>query len=313
MKRILTVLMVLMVLSGIYAGGKNEATKSGDRIKIGYTIRELSNPFWADVIREFDILCKAKGWQLTAVDCGSDSGTQITQIENFITSGMKIIIVQPVDPNALTDITAVARESGVFMVGHGVSFPAADTNWIDDNFECGRHVGLSAAKWAKEIYGNVEVEAGEFNYPQIKEGQDRNDGIAAGLRESNSKIKIVATQTALEQTPGMAAAETMLQAHPNIKMFLTISDAGALGACEVLESMGVDSDKYAVFGIDATAEALNKISSHTPFFMSVNKGNGLQVAEGIMGVCNDLFSGNFKKTYIAPTITVDRSNVKDFM
>jgi ribose transport system substrate-binding protein len=313
MKKMLTVLMMLMVLSGIFAGGRREAAGNSGQLKIGYTIRELGNPFWADVIREFDRMCKEKGWQLTAVDCRSDSGTQITQIENFITSGMKIIIVQPVDPNALTDITAVARENGVFMMGHGIAFPAADTNWVDDNFECGRAVGLSAAKWAKEVYGDVEIEAGEFNFPQIKEGQDRNDGIAAALRESNSKIKIVATQTALEQSPGMAAAENMMQAHPNIKMFLTISDAGALGACEVLESMGVDPDKYSVFGIDATAEALNKISSRTPFFMSVNKGNGLQVAEGIMGVCNDLLSGNFKKTYVAPTIPVDRSNVRNFM
>jgi ribose transport system substrate-binding protein len=309
MKNFFTVLLALVVLSGLFAGGQ----KAASGIKVGYTVRELSNPFWADVIREFDRLCKAKGWQLTAVDCRSDSGTQNTQIENFITSGMKIIIVQPVDPNALTDITAVARQNGVFMVGHGVSFPAADTKWVDDNFECGRAVGLSAAKWAKEIYGNIEVEAGEFNYPQIKEGQDRNDGIAAGLKESNSRIKIVSTQTALEQTPGMSAAENMMQAHPNIKMFLTISDAGALGACEVLESMGVDPDKYSVYGIDATAEALNKISSHTPFFMSVNKGNGLEVATGIMGVCNDLLSGNFKDRYVAPTIPVDRSNVRNFM
>jgi hypothetical protein len=58
--------------------------------------------------------------------------TQITQVENLITSGTDIIVVQPVDPTYLTDIVDRAHEKGIVMMGHGIAYPSADVNYIDD-------------------------------------------------------------------------------------------------------------------------------------------------------------------------------------
>ncbi|WP_010254547.1 sugar ABC transporter substrate-binding protein [Treponema primitia] len=314
MKKVLGVLAAAVLAIVLVTGcSKKQAPQDEKTIKIGYTVLSLADAYFSDFFREFEAICKNRGWQLTAVDCRMDSGTQITQIENFITNGMTVIIAQPQDPNALADTVAAAHEKGVIMMGHGIAYPTADVNMYDDNLACGKAVGIAAAKWAREVYGDVEVEAGMFDWQYIKEGRDRNDGILEGLKESNSKIKIVATGMGIDITSGMNFAENMLQANPNIKMFLGITDGGALGACELLESRGVDPEKYAVFGIDATEEALAKIDGNTPFKMTVSKGVPRQNAEMVEEIVDKLISGTYEKVYLTPTITVDKTNYKEFM
>jgi ABC-type sugar transport system substrate-binding protein len=314
MKKAVCIVLILFLVGFSIFGGGNRQTGSSKTVKIGYTILSLQDVYFSNFFKEFESLCKAKGWQLTTVGCNTDPGTQITQIENFITSGMSVIIAQPADPNALTeDVVKTAHEKGVIMMGHGISYQAADTNMVDDNFACGKAVGIAAAKWAREVYGDQEVEAGMFEYPYIKEAIDRNEGILAGLAESSSKIKIVSTVAAFGVTEGMSAAESILQAHPNIKIFLNITDGTALGACETLEALGVDPGKYAVFGIDATEEALVKIETNTPFKMTVSKGLPKQNALMVSNIVEELLAGTHKKLYMNPTITVDKTNYKDFL
>jgi ribose transport system substrate-binding protein len=315
MKKAVCIALVLFLVGfNVFGGGDKQKAGTGQKtVKIGYTVVELGHPFWSSFSTTLEGLCKEKGWQFTALDGRADSGTQITQIENFITSGTDIIVVQPVDPTYLTDIVKVAHEKGIIMMGHGISYASADTNFVDDNFACGKAVGIAAGNWVYQRYGTQEIEAGLYEYPYVQEGVDRVDGVKAGLAETKANVKIVATGATLSLPEGMTYAETWLQAHPNIKVFLGISDGAALGACEVLESKGVNPDDYAVFGVDATREALAKITGNTPFKMTVSKGTPEDVAVSIMKVLEAIRAGNYEKRYVAPTITVDKSNVGDFI
>jgi ABC-type sugar transport system substrate-binding protein len=181
------------------------------------------------------------------------------------------------------------------------------------NFACGKAVGISAGNWVYERYGDQEVEAALYDYPFVQEGIDRVDGVMAGLMETKGKVKIVATGFTLSLPEGMTYAESMLQAHPNIKVFLSISDGAGLGACEVLESRGVKAEDYAVFGIDATNEAVAKIAGNTPFKMTVSKGTPEDNAVAIMKVLDAILAGTYDKKYVTPTITVDKNNIKDYL
>ena len=50
-----------------------------------------------------------------------------------------------------------------------------------------------------------------------------------------------------------------MQAHPNVRVVAGINDAGVLGAYEALAGMGVATEEFALFGLDATPEALAKM------------------------------------------------------
>jgi ribose transport system substrate-binding protein len=109
----------------------------------------------------------------------------------------------------------------------------------------------------------------------------------------------------------MTQAESMLQAHPNIKAFLGVNDGGILGACEVLEARGVSPDDYGCFGMDAIEEALTKIRGNTPYKMTINFGTANDQVNDKLKCIRALHDGNYEKVYYAPTNVVDKSNVNN--
>ena len=64
----------------------------------------MSNQVWAQQMEEITKDAKEDGNEVTVVECKENANTQIDQIENFITSGMDVIIVQPVDPDAIEEV-----------------------------------------------------------------------------------------------------------------------------------------------------------------------------------------------------------------
>ena len=94
-----------------------DTSKGG--LKIGCAIQTLSNQVWAQEMEAMDKDAKADGNELTVVDCDENANTQIDQIENFITSGMDAIVVNPVDPDAIEEVCKQAREAGI-PYSHGM-------------------------------------------------------------------------------------------------------------------------------------------------------------------------------------------------
>lgn len=73
-------------------------------LKIGCAVQTMSNQVWAQQMEEITKDAKEDGNEVTVVECKENANTQIDQIENFITSGMDVIIVQPVDPDAIEEV-----------------------------------------------------------------------------------------------------------------------------------------------------------------------------------------------------------------
>jgi ribose transport system substrate-binding protein len=305
-------LMLFPVLS-VQAGGARQGSQKA--VRIGWSVQDLSNPIWAAMSEQYQKVCEARGWEFTPVDCAADSGKQITQIENFITSGVNVIILQPADPNSLADVTEKAHAKGIKMIGQGISFPQADVNVVDDNSLAGMMVGETAGKWIVERYGTRDsVEVAYFDWPYIKEAIDRGDGFDKGLAKTVPNARKVANAAAANVTDGMNHAESMLQANPNIKAFLCFGDGPGLGVCEVLESKGVNPNDYGIFAIDATEEAMAKIKSgKTPFRMSVNLGAPDEKVKIMVDVIEKVLAGTAEKWYYNPIYMVDRSNVDQYL
>ncbi|MCU6735231.1 sugar ABC transporter substrate-binding protein [Diplocloster agilis] len=290
--------------------------QKGDKgsYKIGYTIQDLANPTWAAKIQYITEMCDELGWEVAAVDNGADSGKQITQVENFVTSGVDVVVVQPADANSLTDVSKKAHDKGIYMMADGVSFPEADLSYINDNFTVGKMVGTACGEWLNKTFGeDAKTEVAIYEWPSIKECIDRVDGMKEGLKETAPNAQVVASASAANVTDGMSNAENILQAHPEVKAFMCFGDGGALGASEVLEAKGTGADEVGIFSIDGTDEALTKIKNNTPFKMSVSLGSPKGQADGIMEALKALFSGSYEEVYYTPNEVVDSSNVDEYL
>jgi len=91
-------------LTGCSAGGgdkKEGGSPAGSAQTVGFSVSTLNNPFFVTLSDGAKNAAKEKGIQLTVVDAGDDSAKQISDIEDLISKNIKVLIVNPVDSDAV--------------------------------------------------------------------------------------------------------------------------------------------------------------------------------------------------------------------
>ena len=317
MKKTLVSVLALLTLSttmvGCAAGGTTpDAAK--DSAAVGMTFADLGNPVWAELAKEAIAYGQSKGITITSVDAQNDSAKQVTQIENFIQSGAKAIIICAVESNALTEVTKKAQEAGIKIIGYTQVLQNYDSQYLVDAYNTGFANGEKAASWIKEVYGDEPVEWGLMDLPTFPEIIDRANGIKDAIAEGAPNAKLVATAPALTAEDGVANAENFLQANPNMKVIATIGGGGASGANAGIKSAGVtDFEKFGLFGIDATEQEIRSIIDGDPQKSSVSLGGGKVHGRKLVDITVDLLAGkDVEKDQFMPITVIDKTNAQAY-
>lgn len=242
---------------------------TGGPVKIGVTIQSLNNQVWAATCANMQTNAEAAGNELTYMSCDDNSAKQIEQIENYISSGCDVIMVNPSDPNAIETVCKSAQDAGIKIMCWDNEMQNTDLNWLIDNEQLGYVIGEQAAQFINEKFDDGKCEVAVLNYPQTQILLERENGIVAALEELAPNAEIVAKQPALDANGGLTAMETILQANPNVKVVCAIGGGGAVGANEAFKANGEITDDIGVFAADATNEELAAIKGGEANRMSV--------------------------------------------
>lgn len=250
------------------AGTEKTIDKTTDKgkkrsYKIGVAVQTLSNQVWAQQMDAIQKEGKADGNDVTVVECKENANTQIDQLENFITSKCDIIIVNPVDPDAIEDVCKKARAAGIIVVSWDEEMKNSDFNWVIKNYDLGSAIGEQAAKFINKKFGDKGCEVVVLGYPQTPILLEREKGILAQLKKLAPNAKVVANQPAIDTTEGLNAMETILQAHPKVKVVCCIGGGGATGANEALKGVYGSKvpDDVGIFSTDLTDETIASIEN----------------------------------------------------
>lgn len=227
-------------------------------LKLGLAVQTLSNQVWAQQAERIQQDAEADGNEVTVVDCKENANTQIDQLENFISSGVDAIIVNPVDPAAIEEVCKEARDAGILVMSWDEEMENADINWLIDNYVLGEEIGTQAAEWINEKFGDAGCEVVVLGYPQTPILKQREDGILDKVAELAPNATVVANQPAIDTTEGLNAMETILQSHPDVKVVCCIGGGGATGANEALKGFyGSDyPEDIGIFSTDLTDETI---------------------------------------------------------
>lgn len=229
-----------------------------DARKMGYTAIDLTNPYFIALTDGMKARANELGIELTIHDGKSDAASQVSALENFIVQKMDAILVSPIDPKALESLIPQAKEAGVPTISVAQQVPGTDAFIGLKEKEYGLSIGRIAGQYIVDKMGG-EAEVAILTYPELAPLIDRANGIKEGILAVAPEAKIVAEQSAATPENGAAAIEAIMQAHPGVRVVAGINDAGVLGAYEALAGMGVDTKEFALFGLDATKEALAKL------------------------------------------------------
>ncbi len=294
--------------SGAACSGEN-----AKKIKIGFSIQDISNPSWSEMYNRMEKKAEELGVEITLSDCQADPAKQITSLENFIYGGYDAIIVHCFDAQSATSTLEQAKAQGIKIVAYDTFLDIADCYFGLDNYEVGKKIARNAADFVEKTFPDGKCEIGVCNYPLNQVCLDRAEGIVEGIAEYLPNATIVAQAQAGYTNEGVAVGENFMQAHPNMKIVVGIDDAGLLGVYEAVTAAGKQADDFGMFGIDALPEALKLISQGTIFrstiYLDLNT-----TGENMVQAAYDLVNGKevVKKTFF-PMVTVTIDNVEKFL
>jgi ribose transport system substrate-binding protein len=237
------------------------SSSAQEKKTVGLAVANLQADFFNQIKQSVDAEAKAKGVNLIVADAKGDAATQVDQIQDMITRGIKALIYIPAGATAAGVPVKAAKNANIPVVNVDRNAPDApgDTFIATDSVGAARTLGEYACK----------VTGGKANFAIIQ-GQlgttpemDRDKGFNEALA-SCPGMKVVAKQPskAWMQDEGFAIAQDMLQRYPNIDAFFGRADALALGAAHAVKVANV-GHKVWIFGFDGDVAGLKAVRDGT--------------------------------------------------
>jgi ribose transport system permease protein len=280
---------------------------SGGTTKVGMSLSTLNNPFFVQMKEGAQAEAEKAGVDLTVTDAQNDASQQANQLQNFTSSGISSIIVNPVDSDAVGPGVRSANKADIPVIAADRGVNKADTATLvaSDNVAGGR---LAADALADKLggKGSIVILQGTAGTSASRE---RGAGFAEGLK-AYPDIKVVAKQPAdFDRTKGLDVMTNLIQSHPGITGVFAENDEMALGAAKALGSRAGKS--VPVVGFDGTPDGLKAVEAGS-LYASVAQ----QPAElGKIAVRNAVKAAKGEKVESAvkvPVKVVTRENVADF-
>lgn len=132
MKKFLAILMVLCMVMALIPA----ACAEGDLVGVAMPTQDLQR--WNQDGENMKEQLEAAGYTVDLQFAANDIPTQVSQIENMIANGCKVLVVASIDGDALGTVLAQAKEAGIPVIAYdrlimnsdAVSFYATFDNWL---------------------------------------------------------------------------------------------------------------------------------------------------------------------------------------
>jgi ribose transport system substrate-binding protein len=291
--------------------------KNGSYV-IGFSQANNAEPYRQHVNDELTAAAKkVPQFTLQIADGAGNVNTQTSQMDNFITQKVDLILISPFEASPLTPVVARAMKAGIPVIEldrKTVGDPGKDyTAFIGgDNFKIAQEAGKYVADMLLKDGGEVAVLEG---LPSSTPAVERLNGFKDGVK-ANPKIQVVAEQAA-DWLPDKAqtAFAAMLQAHPNIKAVYASNDMMAAGARLAAKGAGKKDGDIKILGTDGLPGPAGGIRAvaqgewAATFTYPTGGPQAIDMAKSILLDCAE----SVPTTVTVPTTAITPDNAKSMM
>ena len=243
-----TMLMTMGGCNAITIDGEENVREGSSGNVIGFSVSTLNNPFFVTLTEGARKAATENNVELVVVDAGDDAAKQTSDIEDLVSRNVGVLIVNPVDSDAVAPAVKSAMSQGikVIAVDRGVNGVDVDCQIASDNVAGAR----MATEYLMELVGEGAKVAELQGVPGASATIDRGEGFH---QVADKSLQVAASQTAnFNRAEGMTVMENILQSDGTIKGVFAHNDEMALGAVEAVAASGKD---IKIVGFDATDDA----------------------------------------------------------
>ncbi|SDF97076.1 ABC transporter substrate-binding protein [Alloyangia pacifica] len=292
MRKITTLLTTATCAAALAAGGAQAQDKTLE--SIGISVGLLGNPFFVATIKGIEDRAKEinPDVQVTSVSADYDLNKQASQIDNFIASGVDIIMLNAVDAAAIAPAVKRAKSAGIVVAAFDVSAPGADVTVMTDNVDAGR-------KACQYIVDNLEGGSGDvviINGPQSSSIIDR----VAGCQEvfsANDGINVLSDDQngQASRDGGLDVMQGILTRYDHIDAVFAINDPTAVGAALAAKQLG--RDEFIITGVDGAPVIEDELAKGDGSLIRASASQDPYVMAGeALKMGYDMFMGNTPET-----------------
>lgn len=243
-----TMLMTMGGCNAITIDGEENVREGSSGNVIGFSVSTLNNPFFVTLTERARKAATENNVELVVVDAGDDAAKQTSDIEDLVSRNVGVLIVNPVDSDAVAPAVKSAMSQGikVIAVDRGVNGVDVDCQIASDN--------VAGARMATEYLMDLVGEGAKVAELQGVPGASATIDRGAGFHQvADQSLQVAASQTAnFNRAEGMTVMENILQSDGTIKGVFAHNDEMALGAVEAVAASGKD---IKIVGFDATDDA----------------------------------------------------------
>ncbi len=244
------VLALTSCQGGDGSGGSGEGEKGA--LAMSFAGRDIQ--LWNDMLPFMEEVVEDAGYEFVTDNPEWDAQKQVEDWESWVVQGeVDVIMGYPAQSDSMIPVTGQAQEAGIPVLGYGSTWEGVDAAVLMDHERDGQVLGEAAAKWIRETSGDEQVDVCLLAFPDTDLGRLRGEGIKRALEESGLDLN-VNEQRALNSDDGYAAVQNQLNAFPDTKVWLGISNDQTRGAYQALIDAGVSpsDDSVLVGNVDGT-------------------------------------------------------------
>lgn len=277
-------------------------------LKIGFSQVTLQSPFYVQLKEGAQAAAAADGDELIFLDANGDVNKQNNDIQDLLTRKVNVLIVDPVNPDAIAPSLDAAKRANVPVITVDRAVHGQVAAYIGrDNVKMGELSGkaLVAALKAKGVTGGkiVEIQGDAGGTVMM----DRRKGFHQALAGTGFKV-VEGPYSEYIRANAVTAMQDLLQANPDMKAVFAHNDDMALGAMQVLQE-GNRKDVL-VAGVDGLSEALNAIENGNQY-VSTALNDPRYLGDITIQTARQVAAGKKVPSFVdAGTQAVTKANVK---
>ena len=272
---------------------------------IGFAVSTLANPFFVTMKDAGEAKAEELGLEMITLDAQDNNERQAAQVEDLISRNVDVLIINPVDSDAIATSVRAANEAGIPVIT--VTRPSNGGDVVQhldiDNAYAGQ---LVAEKLVEVLDGKGRVAILE-GIPGAPSAQARQEGFLAVLADYPD-IEVVSSLTAnYSREEGARVMEDILQANPVLDAVYGHNDEMALGAVRAIKAAG-RLDEIKVFGIDATDDAIAAIQAGE-MVATVKQQPDVEMATAVEFAAKIIMGKSVEPLVIIPLVLVDADSL----
>ncbi|MBT1265421.1 MULTISPECIES: ABC transporter substrate-binding protein [Pseudomonas] len=287
----------------------SQAVQARELKAIGISMGSLGNPYFVTLADGATARAKElnPAVKVTSVSADYDLSKQFSQIDNFISSKVDLILLNAVDPSAMASAIKKARDAGIVVVAVDVDAKGVNATVQTDNVEAGK---LACQFIVDKLSGkgNVIIQNG----PQVTAVTDRVKGCKAALA-SAPEIKVLSDDQDGKgsREGGLNVMQGYLTRFQKIDGLFAINDPQAIGsdlAAKQLKRSGI-----IITSVDGAPDIENALKTDTLIQASASQ-DPWAMAQTAVNVGNDILNDKQPAeavTLLAPKL-ITRDNVGSY-